>query len=73
MLSWLELGNVYLAQCDYLAASHCFEELILLNPECANYHNKLADVYYTIGMYLYIYTYEYILIYIYILIITFYS
>jgi len=47
--SWLELGNIYLAQCEYITAAHCFEELILLNPECANYHNKLADIYYSIG------------------------
>jgi hypothetical protein len=31
------------------SAVHCAEELILLMPENAHYHSKLADAYYSIG------------------------
>eukprot|EP01038_Epipyxis_sp_PR26KG_P016735 gene16735-22894_t len=44
---WLELGECYLESCDYEAAAHCFEELVLLN-DCAPHHIRLADTYYSI-------------------------
>jgi tetratricopeptide (TPR) repeat protein len=47
--SWQELGDIYLATCDYLAAAHCFEELVLLGATTAAYQIRLGDCYYTIG------------------------
>eukprot|EP00981_Chlorochromonas_danica_P006278 scaffold1348_cov184-Ochromonas_danica.AAC.5 len=47
--SWAELGEVYLSQCDYPAAIHCFEELVLLDPRNAHHHSRLAEALYSLG------------------------
>lgn len=47
--TWLELSEIHLGRCEYLEAAHCLEELVLLDPECAHFHARLADVYYSIG------------------------
>jgi tetratricopeptide (TPR) repeat protein len=47
--SWQELGELYLSLCDYLAAVHCFEELVLLEPRNAHYHSRLAEALCSIG------------------------
>jgi tetratricopeptide (TPR) repeat protein len=47
--SWQELGELYLSFCDYLAAVHCFEELVLLEPRNAHYHVRLAEALYSVG------------------------
>eukprot|EP01031_Cornospumella_fuschlensis_P046962 gene46962-57507_t len=47
--SWMEMGELYMGQCDYQAAAHCFEELILLDPRNAHYHARLAESYYSQG------------------------
>jgi len=47
--SWLELSEIHLSLGEYEAAAHCLEELVMLEPYCAHYHARLADIYYTIG------------------------
>lgn len=47
--SWLELGEIYVSICSYEDAAHCFEELVLLDPNNSAYHCNLAEVYYTLG------------------------
>lgn len=46
---WLELGEIYLSICSYDDAVHCFEELVLLDPNSFANQLKLAEVYYTLG------------------------
>ncbi|CAK4086263.1 unnamed protein product [Aphanomyces euteiches] len=47
--SWIELAELYLAGGNYVKAAFCFEELILTNPLSAFYHERLAEIYITIG------------------------
>lgn len=47
--SWQELGELYLSLSDNLAAVHCFEELVLLEPRNNNYHTRLAEALYSAG------------------------
>eukprot|EP01095_Lingulamoeba_sp_RSL-Kostka_P009755 TRINITY_DN3377_c1_g1_i1.p1 TRINITY_DN3377_c1_g1~~TRINITY_DN3377_c1_g1_i1.p1 ORF type:complete len:308 (+),score=68.97 TRINITY_DN3377_c1_g1_i1:106-1029(+) len=48
-VGWLELADVYIAQCKYEEAAFCFEEIILLNPNNPHIYTKYAEVLYTIG------------------------
>lgn len=34
---------------DYSAAAHCYEELVLLAPDNAHNHSRLAECYFTMG------------------------
>ena len=43
------MGELYLSQCEYSLAAHCFEEVVLLEPRNACYHTRLAEVYFTLG------------------------
>lgn len=47
--SWQELGELYLSLSDNLAAVHCFEELVLLEPRNNSYHTRLAEALYSAG------------------------
>lgn len=47
--SWAELGEIYLSMCDYQAAVHCYEELVLLDSRNAHYHCRLGESLYSIG------------------------
>ena len=47
--SWLELADLYVQFRSYEKAAHCFEEIILIDPTNSHFHNKLADLYYTLG------------------------
>lgn len=47
--SWQQLAEVYLMLSDNLAAVHCLEELVLLEPRNAHYHSRLAEALYSAG------------------------
>jgi len=47
--TWLELSEIHLSRGEYAEAAHCLEELVMLDPDCAHVHARLADTYYTIG------------------------
>lgn len=47
--TWFELSEVHLSRGEHAEAAHCLEELVMLSPECAHYHTRLADIYYTMG------------------------
>lgn len=49
--SWAQLGELYLTLADNVAAVHCFEELVLLDPRNAHYHARLAEALYSAGKY----------------------
>jgi predicted Zn-dependent protease len=47
--AWLELGDLYIQEQDYPKAAFCLEELILTNPHNHLYHEKYAEIQYTMG------------------------
>lgn len=47
--SWFELSEIHIAFGEYEEAAHCCEELVMLKPTSCVYHNRLADVYYSMG------------------------
>ena len=47
--AWYELSEIHLAFGEYAEAAHCCEELVMLKPTSCVYHNRLADVYYSMG------------------------
>ncbi|XP_055998569.1 ER membrane protein complex subunit 2-like isoform X2 [Ostrea edulis] len=47
--AWMELCDLYLAVQDYTKAAFCIEELIMSNPHNHLYHQKLAEIKYTMG------------------------
>lgn len=47
--SWLELAEIYISEYEYEKACFCFEELILISPANYLYHQRYAEVKYTIG------------------------
>ena len=49
--AWLELSELYLSEQDYGKASYCVEELLLHNPHNHLYHQRLAEIRYTMGGY----------------------
>jgi len=46
---WLELGELYIQEQEYTKAAFCYEELILTNPHNHLYHEKFAEIQYTIN------------------------
>ncbi len=46
---WYELSEMYLNAGEYDKAAHCCEELVLIDPNAAMNHNRLADAYYSLG------------------------
>ncbi|TMW65621.1 hypothetical protein Poli38472_008263 [Pythium oligandrum] len=47
--AWTELGETHLSIGAYRYAAFCYEELVMLNPMDSFLHNRLADIYSTIG------------------------
>jgi len=47
--AWMELADLYLSEQDYSKAAFCLEELILYNPHNHLYHQRYAEIQYTIG------------------------
>ncbi|KAF8787244.1 ER membrane protein complex subunit 2 like protein [Argiope bruennichi] len=47
--AWMELSDLYLMEQDYYKAAFCYEELILYNPHNHLYHQRYAEIQYTIG------------------------
>lgn len=47
--AWQELCNLYMAEGEYAKAAFCMEELILHNPHTHLYHQRLAEIRYTMG------------------------
>lgn len=46
--AWMELADLYLAEQDYNKAAFCVEELILFNPHNHLYHQRYAEVSYSL-------------------------
>lgn len=49
--SWLELCELYTMEQEYSKAAYCMEELLLHNPHNHLYHQRLAEIRYTMGGY----------------------
>lgn len=47
--AWLELCDIYIQEQAYTKAAFCMEELILTNPHNHLYHQRYAEIQYTIG------------------------
>ena len=47
--SWKELSEIHLLNGDLKEAAHCLEELVMSRPISVEYHNKLADINYSIN------------------------
>ena len=47
--TWFELADLYIEFRNFTQAAFCLEEIILIDPTKSHYHNKLADIYYTLG------------------------
>jgi len=47
--AWLELSDLYIQEQDYSKAAFCIEELILANPHNHLYHERYAEIQYTIN------------------------
>jgi len=47
--AWYELSELYLKEMDYAKAAFCFEELILSNAFNHLYHQRYAEIKYTMG------------------------
>lgn len=47
--AWLQLGELFLLEGDYMKAAHCMEEVILAQPHNSVFLRRLADIRYTAG------------------------
>lgn len=47
--AWFELSELYIKEMDYAKAAFCFEELILFNTFNHLYHQRYAEIRYTMG------------------------
>ncbi|XP_017461395.1 PREDICTED: ER membrane protein complex subunit 2-like [Rhagoletis zephyria] len=47
--AWIQLAGLYIREQEYVRAAFCLEELILTSPHNHLYHEKYAEVQYTIG------------------------
>ena len=47
--AWTELAELYISQQDHKKAKFCMEELILVNPHNHLFHQRYAEILYTIG------------------------
>merc|ERR1719154_749768 len=47
--AWLELSELYISEQDYSKAAFCLEELLLHNPHNHLYHQRTAEIRYTMG------------------------
>lgn len=46
--AWHELCNLYMAEGEFAKAAFCMEELLLHNPHSHLYHQRLAEIRYTL-------------------------
>jgi len=49
--AWMELCDLYTSEQDYSKAAYCMEELLLHNPHNHLYHQRNAEIRYTMGGY----------------------
>lgn len=47
--AWIQLSEFYIQEQEYAKAAFCVEELILSNPHNHLYHERYADIQYSIG------------------------
>ena len=47
--AWMELADLYISLQEYHKAAFCLEELILTHPHNHLYHQRYAEIHYTIG------------------------
>lgn len=47
--AWMELASLYLQENQFVGAQFCFEELILSNPYNNVFHQRYAEILFTIG------------------------
>lgn len=47
--AWIQLSSLYIQEQEYTKAAFCLEELILTSPQNHLYHEKYAEIQYTIG------------------------
>lgn len=47
--AWTELADLYISQQDHKKAKFCMEELILMNPHNHLFHQRYAEILYTLG------------------------
>lgn len=47
--AWMELCELYIRQQDFFKAAFCVEELILCHPHNHLYHQRYAEIHFTIG------------------------
>lgn len=47
--AWMELSELYIHQQEYAKAAFCMEELILSHPHNHLYHQRYAEIHFTIG------------------------
>lgn len=47
--AWIELTELYISQQDHKKAKFCMEELILVNPHNHLFHQRYAEILYTLG------------------------
>lgn len=47
--AWTELAELYISQQDHKKARFCMEELILMNPHNHLFHQRYAEILYTLG------------------------
>ncbi|XP_065844050.1 ER membrane protein complex subunit 2-like [Oscarella lobularis] len=47
--AWLELADLYISQLDFKHAAFCMEELILVNPHMPLFHQRYAEILYSMG------------------------
>lgn len=47
--AWTELAELYISQQDHKKAKFCMEELILFNPHNHLFHQRYAEILYTLG------------------------
>jgi len=47
--AWTELAELYISQQDHKKAKFCMEELILMNPHNHLFHQRYAEILYTLG------------------------
>ena len=47
--AWIELGNIYEENLDFVKATHCYEEILLLQPNDMRIFIKLGQLYFTQG------------------------
>ena len=47
--AWMELADLYISMQEYHKAAFCLEELILTHPHNHLYHQRFAEIHYTIG------------------------